>query len=152
MRLSRNFLSASSPLTYQARSSVTSKAEISETNQFWLRHQIKTKPNFHAHVNLERGVALAALISPIAAVACPGVFLIDQVVAISWIYHSYFGVEAMILDYIPLVLPLGFAKFVASLWLLFCLLMVCLFTNFNLKTSESGHTGMGHTLRAIMSM
>ncbi len=53
---------------------------------------------------------MVALGSLGAAVASPGNFLVDQTLALTWIAHSYWGVEAMIMDYIPLLLPVFFAN------------------------------------------
>merc|ERR1711937_319523 len=35
----------------------SSKNQIPESNQFWMRHQIKSKDGFHKHINFERIVA-----------------------------------------------------------------------------------------------
>ena len=63
---------------------------------------------------------MVALGSMGAAVISPGNFLVDQTLALTWIAHSYWGVEAMIMDYIPLLLPVFFAN-VSRFLLLMCL-------------------------------
>ena len=58
----------------------------------------------------ERGVAVAALGSFVGAVAFPGTFILDQVVAVTFIAHGYWGVDHMIGDYVPLLAPVAVAK------------------------------------------
>lgn len=130
--------------------SLSAKGEIPETNMFWLRHQIKAKDGFHKHVNFERVIAMVALGSLGAAVASPGNFLVDQTLVLTWIAHSYWGVEAMIMDYIPLLLPVFFANVAKWLWVGFCLIMVVAFTNLNLKIGEK--QGCGHIIREFFLM
>merc|ERR1712106_315328 len=66
----------------------TDKAKIPSTNMFWMKHQIEAKTNFNKHLNMERWVSLAALVSVCGSVAFPGYFLLDTVVATTFIAHG----------------------------------------------------------------
>ena len=50
-------------------------------------------------------VALVALGSFVGCLAVPGNFYLDTVCAATWIAHGFWGVEAMIGDYVPLIAP-----------------------------------------------
>jgi hypothetical protein len=88
----------------------SSKSQIPSSNMFWMKHQIEAKPNFHSHINQERVVAALALGSCVGCVIIPGNFVLDTACAITFIAHAFYGVEAMIGDYVPLVAPAVVAK------------------------------------------
>merc|ERR1712048_240340 len=114
------------------------------------RHQIEAKAKYHKHLNFERAVAVVALGSFVGALAVPGVFLLDQALGLSWTAHSYWGLHAIIGDYIPLIAPVAVAKLLQVLLLLFCIGFSAYITNLNLKIGEK--TGLGHILRALMNL
>ena len=95
----------------------------------------------------------------------------DTACALTFVAHGFYGIEAMIGDYVPLIAPLAVAKasyvhlialqhesgcskslfqLLQKLWLVFCILMAAVFTNFNLKVGDE--CGVGHSLRALMAM
>ena len=55
-------------------------------------------------------MSLAALVSVCGSVAFPGYFLLDTVVATTFIAHGFWGCDAIIGDYVPLIAPVAFAK------------------------------------------
>merc|ERR1711990_345750 len=131
----------------------TDKAQIPASNMFWMKHQIEAKKNFNQHLNMERWVSLAALVSVCGSVACPGYFVLDTVVATTFIAHGFWGCDAIIGDYVPLIAPVAVAKLLQTLWLMFCMIMTVCFVNYNLKVdAQTGKTGVGHTLRALINM
>jgi len=132
---------------------LSDKAQIPSTNMFWMKHQIEAKKNYNQHLNMERWVSLAALVSVCGCVVVPGNFFLDTVVATTFIAHGFWGVDAIIGDYIPLIAPIFVAKLLQQLWLIFCMIMTVCFVNYNLKVdAQTGKTGVGHTLRAIINM
>ena len=48
---------------------------------------------------------MVALGSFVGCLAVPGNFYLDTVCAATWIAHGFWGVEAMIGDYVPLIAP-----------------------------------------------
>jgi hypothetical protein len=130
--------------------SYSKKAQIPHHNMFWMKHQIEAKPGFHSHINKERVLALAALGSCVSCVLFPGNFFLDTACAITFVAHGFYGVEAMIGDYVPLIAPAVVAKILMKLWGVFCVIMTVAFVDFNLKIGD--HTGVGHCLRALMGM
>jgi len=115
-----------------------------------MRHQIEAKAKYHKHLNFERVVAVVALGSFVGAMAFPGVFLLDQALGASWTAHAYWGIHAIIGDYIPLIAPVVVAKILQYLLLVVCVAYVAYLTNLNLKIGEK--TGLGHILRSLMNM
>merc|ERR1711937_1010254 len=97
----------------------SSKNQIPESNQFWMRHQIKSKDGFHKHIDFERIVAGVALVSFVRCLAVPGNFFLDTICTATWIAHGFWGVEAMIGDYVPLIAPAVVAGILKKLWLVF---------------------------------
>ena len=53
---------------------------------------------------------MAALISVGGCIVVPGNFFLDTVVATTFIAHGFWGVDAIIGDYIPLIAPVFVAK------------------------------------------
>merc|ERR1711868_202189 len=130
----------------------TEKSQIPQSNMFWMKHQIEAKKNYNQHLNMERWVSLAALVSVCGSVAFPGYFVLDTIVATTFIAHGFWGCDAIIGDYVPLIAPVFVAKLLQQLWLIFCMLMTVCFVNYNLKVdAQTGKTGVGHTLRALIN-
>lgn len=55
-------------------------------------------------------MSLAALVSVCGSVAFPGYFVLDTVVATTFIAHGFWGCDAIIGDYVPLIAPVAVAK------------------------------------------
>ena len=123
-RTTQTLLRAPRRILAQPLACYSNKADIPKDNMFWMKHQIEAKPGFHAHINQvnfmksdtlcnhyqERVIAAASLGAVVGCVAFPGVFLLDTACAITFISHGFYGVEAMIGDYVPLIAPLAVAK------------------------------------------
>ena len=61
--------------------------------------------NVNEKLTQERIVAGVALVSFVGCLAVPGNFFLDTTCAATWIAHGFWGVEAMIGDYVPLIAP-----------------------------------------------
>jgi len=149
-RTTQTLLRAPRRILAQPLACYSNKADIPKDNMFWMKHQIEAKPGFHSHINQERVIAAVSLGAVIGCVAFPGVFLLDQACAITFVAHGFYGIEAMIGDYVPLIAPVAVATLLQKLWLVFCIVMAAVFTNFNLKVGDE--CGVGHSLRALMAM
>ena len=129
-RTTQTLLRAPRRILAQPLACYSNKADIPKDNMFWMKHQIDAKPGFHAHINQvntapdipivqthlfdelfqERVVAAVSLGAVIGCVAFPGVFLLDQACALTFVAHGFYGIEAMIGDYVPLIAPVAVAK------------------------------------------
>merc|ERR1711962_1594811 len=84
-RTTQTILRAPKRILAQPLACYSNKADIPKDNMFWMKHQIEAKPKFHAHINQERIVAAVSLGADVGCVAFPGIFLLDQACALTFV-------------------------------------------------------------------
>ena len=104
---------------------------MSGPESYALRHQTESERQSAGKWKTYRMLSVGLLGSCVGCLAFPGNPMLDFVTVTLLVHHNHFGINSVIADYAPLILPQFGVNLLGSIWLTISIVTLILLLSFN---------------------